>query len=129
MLRNCFLYKSSERYQRHVYIDSENAEEIYNLLQDTRVHKKFDYIINRILSQNFIYYEEYEKLKGFNSVSEMRLFPNGLNIRLYCKEIATKSGNFYVVVAKLLEKKKSGKLNNKIKENIKPLETYEYRIT
>lgn len=126
MARKCLLYKSSTVYKRHVCIDAENAEDILAFLENPKIRRKFDYIVNRILSQNFIYYEEFENLTGYDNVSEFRIFPNGLNARIYCKEVSANNGNFYVVAAKLLAKKKSDPLNKKISSFIKPIESYIY---
>ncbi len=128
MKRKAVLYKSSTSYNRHICIDENIAETILDLIAVKKIGKKFDYIVNRILEQNFIYYDDYVKLKAYKSLSEMRLFPNGANARIYCKEVNTTQGKFYVVVAKFLEKKKSDPLNKKIDNLIKPIEDYEYEF-
>ena len=51
-----------------------------------------------------------------------------MNARIYCKEVSTNNGNFYVVAAKLIPKKSSQKINKEIGQFIKPLENYEYDI-
>lgn len=73
-----------------------------------------------------MYYDDYVKLEG--SISEMRLFPGGKNIRIYCKEIRGDNGSFYVVAAKLLAKKKDQKITKAIKQIIEPIEKYEYEL-
>lgn len=128
MKRDCLHYKSSDLYSRHLYIDIHDGDDIIIFLEDKKIRKKFDYIVNRILSQNFIYYEEYEKIQAFKNLSEMRIFPNGMNARIYCKEVRTNNGNFYIVAAKLLPKKGSMKIDKSIIEFIKPLEDYIYDI-
>jgi hypothetical protein len=126
--RNWILYRDSEYFSRHVVLDAEEGEEIATLLETKSIRKKFDYIVDRILSQQNLYYEEYQKIPGYEDLSEMRLFPGGLNIRFYCKEFSCSTGHFYVVVAKLLAKKKAGKINKQIKSFLTPIENYEYEF-
>lgn len=129
MKRDCISYRHSDLYQRHVFIDAEIAEELYGLLRERWFRAKFDYIVNRIIYQNFIYYADgYVKLKEYQNISEMRLFPNGQNMRIYCKEISLNDGNFYVIAAKLLCKKKSDSFEKKLDSFVKPLELYEYGL-
>jgi hypothetical protein len=58
----------------------------------------------------------------------MRIFPNGENIRIYCKEINSNDGILYVVAAKYLPKKKSNTIDKKLWDFIKPIEDYDYDI-
>jgi hypothetical protein len=127
MKRDCISYRHSQLYGRHVFVDAEIAEELYGLLREQRFRAKFDYIVNRILYQNFIYYADgYVRLKEYKDLSEMRLFPNGQNSRIYCKEVAISNGNLYVVASKILCKKKSNSFEKKLDSFVKPLELYEY---
>ncbi len=128
MTRNCLRYKDSDYFPRHVFLDAEESEGIVSLLETKSIRKKFDYIVNRILNQQNLYYEEYQKIPGFKDLSEMRLFPGGLNIRFYCKEFSCTNGHFYVVVAKLLLKKKAGKINREIRSFLNPIEDYDYEF-
>ena len=128
MKRRVVLYRSSTIYDRHVCIDVEDNTDVIDFLEDEKNRKKFDYIVNRILMQNNIYYEDYEKIQNYADLSEMRIFPNGLNARIYCKELSTNNGHFYVVAARLLPKKKSRKINKEIHNFIKPIEGYKYDI-
>lgn len=129
MKRRALLYEDSESYPRHVYLDALNAPEILALLEsDETIREKFDYIIKRILTQPNIYYEGYQKIEGYENLGEMRLFPNGRNIRFYCKEVSRGDGHFCVVVAILLPKKQSEKIDKKIHSIIKPLKNYEYEF-
>ena len=106
-------------------IDAENAEEIADFLEDKKVRDKFDYIVNRILEQPHIHYEGgYEKLQSFKDMSEFRIFPNGMNARIYCKEVLANEGNFYVIAAKFVPKKKD--FDKKLIAFIKPIEDYTY---
>jgi hypothetical protein len=126
--RQCFHFKSSSIYNRHIYIDAENAEEIYSYIQGNQ--KKFSYIIRRILEQNYMYYDDYKKIEiyGKKGLSEMRVHPNGQNGRIYCKEISNEDGQFFVIAIKVLLKKKSQKINKEIEDSIKGLLDYEYDI-
>ena len=126
MKRQCVLYESSEIHERHVYIDTEIAEELYKALQNDKFEKKFTYIVKRILEQDFPYYNDYEKLKNSPCLTEMRLFPNGINDRIYCKEIYNDEGTLYVIAANYLPKKSSNNITRKMMQSIKPIEEYEY---
>jgi hypothetical protein len=127
--RTCVLYKTSTIYPRYVCFDSEIAVALLKYIGDPKKKKKLDYIVNRILFQDFVYYDDYVKLTAYDGLSEMRLFPNGDNTRIYCKEVSTKDGKFYVIAAKFLEKKKSEKIDKSINQMIKPIEKYEYELT
>jgi hypothetical protein len=121
--RNCFVYKSSNNANKHICIDINEAEDIYTFI--SQYQKKFDYITNRILETNFIYYDDYEQIEG--DITAMRFFPNGINVRIYCKEVKTHRGIFYIIMSKVL-KKKSGKINKTIQSKIDALKSYDYEI-
>lgn len=109
-------------------LDAHIAEELLLFIDDPKVAKKFEYIVNRILNQGNIYYDDYEKLSNYDHLSEIRIFPNGQNARIYCKEVSTADGNFYIIAAKLLPKKTSQKIEKTIDQMIKPVEKYEYEF-
>ncbi len=123
MKRVCFIYKSSNIYKRCIAIDVELNDSILKFLENRVNRKKFDQIVNHILEQRFYYYDNYVKLP--NGISEMRIYIG--NVRIYCKEIHSTNGFFYVIAAKL-EMKKSQKINKSIQQAIKPIEDYEYDL-
>ncbi len=84
--------------------------------------------MNRVLNQQFIYYENYVALKDYDNITEIRLYPNGLNARIYCKQVSSKDGSFYIIAAKFLYKKKSQNIDKGTVQFIKPIEGYEYDI-
>lgn len=67
-------------------------------------------------------------IKNLESITEMRILPNGMNARIYCKQIASKKGDFYVIAAKLFRKKKSQSIDKSIQQFIKPIEDFNYDI-
>lgn len=79
-----------------------------------------------------IYFELYGK-EGYNSktknVTAMKFFKGGSNARIYCKEISSPNGTFYVIAAKFLAKKKVQKNDKSIQALIKSISEYEYEIT
>jgi len=75
-----------------------------------------------------MYYDDYVKLDTYDHLSEIRLFPNGENARIYCKEVSTSDGSYYIIAAKFLPKKKSQKIDKSIDRMIKPIEKYEYEL-
>jgi len=126
--KTAVIYKSSDVYPRHFYFDADIAEEILSFIRPKNIGKSFDYVVNRILTQDLMYYDNYQKLKEYTHLSEMRICPNHINARIYCKEITTKDGGFHVVAAKLLLKKKSRGIDKAIDQFIQPIQQYEYRF-
>ena len=97
-------------------------------LEDDKFKKKLNYIIERILNLNTRYYEDYIKLITFNSLTEIRLFPNGMNARIYCKEGHTEEGTLLIIASMFLEKKKSNKITKELQNRLRIIEKYEYEI-
>ena len=58
----------------------------------------------------------------------MKMFKNGQNIRLYCKEQKGSLGICYIIVCELLKKKKSQKNGHTEKTLIKKVSNYDYEI-
>jgi hypothetical protein len=117
-------------FRRHICIDVEGADEILKILKIKKYKLKFDYIAGRILEQNFMYYDDYQQIDTTSDgkITEMRFFPNGDNCRIYCKEETIDGGTFCIIMAKVIEKKKSQKLNKKIRPLIDTLKTYKYDL-
>ena len=97
-------------------------------LEDDKFKKKLNYIIERILNLNTRYYEDYIKLITFNSLTEIRLFPNGMNARIYCKEGYTEEGTLLIIASMFLEKKKSNKITKELQNRLRIIEKYKYEI-
>lgn len=125
MKRNCIIIKSSDRFNRNIAIDYEEAKDIMDFLENPKNHKKFDYITDRILEQNFSYYEDYELIE--DNITCMRFFPNGVNARIYCQEVYIKGEIFCIIMSKYLLKK-SNDINKSIQSKIDALKKYEYDI-
>ena len=125
MKRKCIIYKSSERFNRHIAIDLEEAEEITDFLESAKYYKKFDYISDRILEQKFVYYDDYEQIE--DNVTCMRFFPNGINARIYCQEVTINGKMFCIIMSKFLLKK-SNSINKAIQSKFDALKKYEYEI-
>ncbi|MVN21090.1 hypothetical protein [Mucilaginibacter arboris] len=125
MKRKCIIYKSSERFNRHIAIDFEEAKEIIDFLEDVKCNKKFEYISDRILEQASMYYDDYEQIES--NITCMRFFPNGINARIYCQEVTIHGEIFCIVMSKYLLKK-SNSINKFIQSKIDALKSYEYEI-
>jgi hypothetical protein len=123
--RDCFIYKSSEAFKKHIYVDKGNAKDIYNFIKGN--YDKFNRIGLRVLETENHYYKNYEKAQSFNKIYEMRFLgnPNG---RIYCREVKGADGRFCIVMGKVVVYKKSEKIDKSIKSQLKVLETYEYQI-
>lgn len=126
MKRECIIYKSSEKYNRHIAIDYEEAEEIMIFLENHKNNRKFEYVSDRILEQPFMYYDDYEQIEG--NITCIRIFPNGINARIYCQEVTINGHIFCIVMSKLLYKKNNGRINKSFQAIVDSLKTYTYEI-
>jgi hypothetical protein len=129
--RIAHLIDSSTNNKRHVCIDKENEEEIMNFLKaDPARLKKFKHIVKILLEglRNSELYDKEEVSKKATDVTAMKLFKQGQNIRLYCKEQRTEQGVLCIIVAELLEKKKEEGLSKTTKNLIEKVGGYEYVI-
>jgi hypothetical protein len=124
----CYLYRSSKNLDRHFFIDPECLQDIKILLEDGKFKKKLNYIVDRILNLNTSYYDDYIKLITFNSLTEIRLFPNGMNARIYCKEGYNDEGILVIIAAMFLEKKKDNKISKELQNRLRIIEKYNYEI-
>jgi len=131
--RKFILLKSSEKYPRHLCVDEGIAEDFLEFIEKDEKHRdKFKMIVDRILNEANIYFELYSK-EGSNaktkSVTAMKFFKGGENARVYCKEISSSEGTFYIIAAKFLPMKKVQKNDKKIQSLVKSISHYEYDIT
>ncbi len=126
MKRQCIIYKSSERFNRHVAIDYEEDVDIMAFLQDDKNNKKFEYVSDRFLEQPFMYYEDYEQIE--DNVTCIRIFPNGINARIYCQEVTIRGEIFCIVMSKVLFKKNNGRINKSFQSIVDALKKYDYEI-
>lgn len=129
MKRNFTVIRKSTRFNRAICVDEEVAESILEFLNKHQENKeKFEYIIHRILELPNMYYGDYKKLWQFGKrrITEIRLFPNGKNARIYCSEISTQSGTLYIIMAVFLPKKKEMSISKKVKAIIEKIKNYEY---
>lgn len=116
---------------RYLYVDKENAENILSFLQkDDKYKKKFQYVVQLLIEGN-----ETSDIFGKEGISKdvqdvyaIKLFKGGDNSRIYCKTYELEDGSFHIIMAGLLEKKKSQKLTQKIKNLITKVSNYEYDI-
>jgi len=101
--------------------------EILNHISDKK--KKFWEIIERILTQRYMYYDKYDKEKidkHTNNVAAIKFF-DADNTRIYCQEMTTKNGEFYIICGEVINKKVQ-KNNKQIKSIIKKVSSYDYEI-
>ena len=131
MKRKAYIIRSNATKSRHVCIDVNHEHEIMSFLQaDPARKKKFDQIV-RIIVENLRNTELYDKEdinKKAKDVTAMKMFKTGQNIRIYCKEMRNEKGQFYVIMAELLEKKKTQKNTGEAKRLIEKVAEYEYEI-
>jgi hypothetical protein len=79
---------------------------------------------------NWMYYDDYKpiEIEGRKGITEMRIFPNGKNGRIYCREFYTPNGACCIIAAKVLVKKKTMHISKEIEDTLKPILDYEYDI-
>jgi hypothetical protein len=131
MKREFVQLKVSDKKHKYLCIDEENSEQIWAFLQnDDRRSKKFKYVIDIILNQKPTkdIFEKENISKEIDDVYAIKLFKGSDNIRFYCKTYEKDDLTFYIIIAELLEKKKSQKLTTKIKNIIKRVHDYEYEV-
>jgi hypothetical protein len=131
-IRDAYIIESSDDQRRHVCIDALNEAEIMAFLGEDNARIKRFRLAREIILRNLRNTEIYDKEnidKSCKDVTAIKMFKGGQNIRLYCKEIHNLNGNFYVIVAELLKKKKDNKVKGKTKTLIQTVASYEYRIT
>lgn len=131
MKRKFEILQKSTTYERVIGVDIEEAESMLEFLKKNRNHqKKLEYIIHRILDFPNMYYADYKNIWQLENkrITEIRLFPNGKNTRIYCSEFSARDGNLYIIMAVFLEKKKDMSISKKIKPLIKKIKNYEYEL-
>lgn len=116
---------------REIYIDDANGNSIIQYInRDERHRKKFQFIaeiILRGLRNSEVY--DFEKINHrASNITAMKFFKGQENDRIYCKEYEVK-GKIKIVVAILLyEKKKTQKMDKRIKSIFEKISTYEYEF-
>ena len=114
--------------KRHLCIDNENRQEMNKIIELVkRKNKKFESIIERTLTNNFLYWENYNKEYINNKAVNITAikFMDVDNERIYCKELKDDSGNLYIIMI-LTVKKKVQKNNKSINSLINKISSYEY---
>jgi len=128
ILKNSEDFHSS--FRRHLCIDTSDVNELIRIndLID-RKKKKFELIIYRTLTNNFLYWDCYNKENINNKASNITAikFLDINNDRIYCKEIKDENGNLYIIMV-LTIKKKSQKNNKNIINLINKINLHEYEI-
>jgi hypothetical protein len=78
------------------------------------------------LEQPFMYYDDYERIE--ENITCIRIFPNGINARIYCQEVTILGELFCIIMSKVLFKKNNGKINKSFQSVVDALKKYEYEI-
>lgn len=131
MKRQAKILRSNEEGTIAVCIDVENYKPILEFLtKDARHKKKFNFIVNLVLLRirNTEVYDKEVINKKSKGVTAMKFFKGQSNDRIYCKEQSENGKLFVIVMAELLEKKKTQGVNLKTKNLIEKVATYEYEI-
>jgi hypothetical protein len=129
--RQCTVIKSSREYgvnyNRHICIDVEVADEIKSIIFAKK--KKFWKIVDRILTQPFMYYDHYAKEKINSSTSNVTAikFFDPDNTRIYCQEFSGVNGMFYIICGASVNKRVQ-KNDKRIDSLIEKVSEYEYEV-
>lgn len=131
MKRKAIEIRKSNDKKRAIYIDAQNAEEIFNYIyQDERHKKKFQFITDIILEglKNTEVYDKEDIDKKSKGVTAMKFFKGQENDRIYCKEITKENKAFVVIACELHQKKKSKGISQKEMNLIHKVADYEYEL-
>ena len=131
MKREFCIIQKSTKFSRAIGVDIEEAESMLEFLKKNKNYqKKLEYIIHRILDFPNMYYADYKNIWQLENkrITEIRLFPNGKNSRIYCSEFSARDGNLYIIMAVFLEKKKDMSISKKINSLIEKIKNYEYEL-
>jgi hypothetical protein len=130
MKRNCSLVIRSKKTNRAICVDSYQEDIIRVLLATEKYRKKSDYIFRRILEQPKIHFDDYKIVERgrYGLVTEMRLFPNGDNGRVYCIEKVMENNLHCIIIAAYLEKKKSQRIDKRTWQLIEKIKHYDYEF-
>ncbi len=119
MKRKAKIIRTNEEGTVAVCIDVQNFKPILEFLtKDTRHKKKFNFIVNLVLYRirNTEVYDKEDINKKSKGVTAMKFFKGQSNDRIYCKELTRKDKTFVIIMAELLEKKKTQGINQKTKK-------------
>ena len=131
MKRQAKIIRTNEEGTVVVCIDIQNYKPILEYLtKNARHKKKFNFIVNLVLQRirNTELYDKEDINKKSKGVTAMKFFKGQSNDRIYCKEQTINDKTFVIIMAELLEKKKSQGINQKTKKLIEKVATYEYEI-
>lgn len=129
--RKAFVLKTSENGRKAICIDTDNAEEILEYInQDERHRKKFRYIAELILRglKNTELYDKENIDRKAKNVTAMKFFKGQENDRIYCKEQRVDNMTYVIICCELFRSKKSKSNDKKVKEIIKKISKYNYEI-
>lgn len=117
-------YASPLKRRLCIDIDPHDSKEIRDYLYSNK--DEFLKIAERILTLPNMYYDGYkqEHKEGKRVVSAMRFY-DAQNTRIYCQEVTDKDGHFFIICAKVFDKK-SQKNNKKNLPLLKQIADHEY---
>lgn len=120
MIRKAKIIRYNKDKTRAICVDVNTWNKIKAYLkEDEKRQKKFNYIVQIILNnlKNRDVYDKEDINKKASDLTAMKLFKNGDNDRIYCKEMTLEDKTFVVITCELYEKKKSRK-NKQAQKNI-----------
>jgi len=129
--RKAIEIRKSGNGKRAIYIDEENAKEIYQYIQqDERHKKKFRFITDTILGghRNTEVYDKEDIDDKSKGVTAMKFFKGQDNDRIYCKEITKEDKTFVIIAAELHKGKQKQKNKQKEINIIHKVAGYEYEL-
>lgn len=129
MKRQAKTIKSSNDGKRQIAIDTKNADDILQFIQQNGLTKKFALICKVILEgiKNPELYDKENINAKCKNVTAMK-FKRGLNTRIYCKEVKQKNKTLVIIASELHPSKKNQKNKSKEINLINKVGGYDYEI-
>ncbi|MCX6249337.1 MAG: hypothetical protein NTX61_01150 [Bacteroidetes bacterium] len=130
MKRTAILIDQSLHGTTLLYVDVQNAQEIFSyIFRELSIEKEFREI-RTILKENLRNAEKYKKANVSSkaeNIFEMRFIQNQRNDRIYCQELNNGRKRFIILI-ELFEGKKSQGIPKKIKSRIEKIGGYQYEL-
>ena len=129
MKRKATIIQTAKDGKRKIAVDTINAKEIIQFLEERKLKKKFALICQIILEgiKNTDLYDK-ENINGKCKQVTAIKFKGNQNARIYCKEQKQKDKTLVIITSELLKSKKNQKNQQKEISLIEKVANYDYEI-
>jgi len=127
--RKATIIQTAKDGKRKIAVDTINAKEIIQFLEERKLKKKFALICQIILEgiKNTDLYDK-ENINGKCKQVTAIKFKGNQNARIYCKEQKQKDKTLVIITSELLKSKKNQKNQQKEISLIEKVANYDYEI-